>query len=58
MIFRESGVNGGIECWYETDSKAISEAVSEAVKTLKEQHILRASSGLGPKLLLSYGVMD
>jgi hypothetical protein len=38
MIFRKSGVNAGIERWFETDSKAIWEAVSEAaVKTLKEQ---------------------
>jgi hypothetical protein len=54
MIFRKSGVNAGIERWLETDSKA----VSEAVKTLKEQHFLLASGALGPKLLLSYGVMD
>jgi hypothetical protein len=47
MIFRKSGVNAGIERWFETDSKAIWEVVSEAVKTLKEQPFFACAQRAG-----------
>jgi hypothetical protein len=52
MIFRKSGVNAGIERWFETDSKAISEAVSEApVSTLKEQPFFACSQRAGGQVI-------